>query len=301
MKISVVILNWNGKKYIEKCLGFVLKLEKNNFEIEIIVVDNASTDDSPDLIEQQYKTIKLLRNKENLGYAGGNNVGLKYAIENGADYVLVLNPDTIVDRNLLVELLKTFKKENKVGIVGPKIYFAKGYEYHKDRYEEKDLGKVIFYAGGIIDWDNLLASHRGVDEVDKGQFDQTGETDFVTGCAMMLGTEVISKIGYFDERYFLYWEDSDYCQRAKKAGFELSYEPKGLVWHLDSGSSEVGGDLHDYFITRNRMLFGMSYGSLRAKFALLRESLKLFIFGRKWQKIGIKDYYFQNFGKGSWR
>jgi GT2 family glycosyltransferase len=239
MKIAVVILNWNGKKYIEKCLDSVLKLEKDNFETEIVVVDNASSDGSTELIEQQYKTIKLLKNKENLGFAGGNNVGLKYVFENGSDYILVLNPDTIVDKNLLVELLKSFETERQIGLVSPKIYFAKGYEYHKDRYEEKDLGKVIFYAGGIIDWKNILASHRGVDEVDKGQFDQQGETDFVTGCAMMISKSVIEKIGYFNEKYFLYWEDSDYCQRAKYAGFELWYQPKGIVWHLDSGSSEV--------------------------------------------------------------
>jgi GT2 family glycosyltransferase len=118
---------------------------------------------------------------------------------------------------------------------------------------------------------------------------------------MMISKSVIEKIGYFNEKYFLYWEDSDYCLRAKKAGFKLWYQPKGLVWHLDSGSSEVGGNLHDYFITRNRILFGLSYGSLRAKFALVRESLKLVILGRKWQKIGTRDFYLRNFGKGSWQ
>lgn len=301
MKIAIVILNWNGKKYIEKCLDSVSELRMMNYELRIIVVDNGSIDGSMVLIEKRYKDIEILRSKENLGYAGGNNVGIKYAIENGADYILILNPDTIVDKNLLVELLKPFGTEEQVGLAGPKIYFAKGYEYHKDRYEEKDLGKVIFYGGGIIDWDNILVSHRGVDEVDNGQFDQGCETDFVTGCAMMISKEVINKIGYFDEKYFLYWEDSDYCQRAKNGGFKLWYQPNGLVWHMDSGSSKVGGELHDYFLTRNRMIFGLSYGSLRAKFALVRESFKLLINGRKWQKIGIRDYYLRNFGKGSWR
>jgi GT2 family glycosyltransferase len=93
MKISVVILNWNGKKYIEKCLDSVSELRIMNYELRIIVVDNASSDGSGDLIEQKYKDIKVLKNKENLGYAGGNNVGLKYAVKNGADYLLVLNPD----------------------------------------------------------------------------------------------------------------------------------------------------------------------------------------------------------------
>jgi GT2 family glycosyltransferase len=301
MKISVVILNWNGKNYIEKCLDSVAKLEMDDFEIEIIVVDNASSDGSPELVEKKYPDIKVLKNKNNLGYSGGNNVGLKDAIQNGADYVLVLNPDTLVDKNLLVELLTTFNSGKQIGIVGPKIYFAKGYEYHKERYEEKDLGKVIFYAGGIVDWKNILASHRGVDEVDNGQYEMADDTGFITGCAMMISKEVISKIGYFDEKYFLYWEDNDYCQRARKAGFWLWYQSKGLVWHLDSGSSKVGGELHDYFITRNRMLFGLSYGSLRAKFALVRESFRLLVNGRKWQKIGIKDYYLQHFGKGSWQ
>jgi GT2 family glycosyltransferase len=201
----------------------------------------------------------------------------------------------------VVEMLNIFSTEKQIGIVGPKIFFAKGYEYHKERYGEKDLGKVIFYAGGIIDWKNILASHRGVDEVDKGQYEFADDTGFVTGCAIMISSEVIEKIGYFDERYFLYWEDNDYCQRAREAGFWLWYQPKGLVWHMDSGSSKVGGELHDYFLTRNRMLFGLSYGSVRVKFALIRESLKLLLTGRQWQRIGIKDYYLQHFGKGSWQ
>jgi GT2 family glycosyltransferase len=303
MKVFLIILNFNGKKFISNCLNSVNKLKVENFELKIIVVDNASADGSEKIIESlktKIKNLIFIQNKENLGFAEGNNVGIRYALEDGADYIMILNPDTLVDKNLLIQLIKVAESDKKIGILGPKIYFASGFEYHKERYKDSERGRVIFYAGGEIDWDNVLSKHRGVDEVDKGQYEKIEETDFVTGCAMMIKREVFEKIGFFDKNYFLYWEDSDFCQRAKKAGYKIVYVPLGLVWHLDAGSSKVGGSLHDYYLTRNRLLFGMKYASFRAKFALLRESIKILFFGRKWQKIGIRDFYLGKFSKGSY-
>jgi len=316
MKIFIVILNWNGKKFISGCLDSVGKLETGNWKLEIIVIDNASTDGSVEIINEEWSmvkrkksstishqplAIKLISNQENLGFAEGNNVGIRYALENGADYVLILNPDTIVDRNLLVSLMKVAESDSKISILGSKIYFAPGFEYHKERYKESERGNVIFYAGGKIDWGNVLASHRGVDEVDKGQYDKVEETDFVTGCAMLIKREVLEKIGAFDQKYFLYWEDADFCQRARGADFKIVYAPSAKIYHLDAGSSKVGGPLHDYYLTRNRLLFGMRYAPLRAKLALFRESLKLLLMGRKWQKMGAFDFYRGKFGKGSYQ
>lgn len=300
MKVFIIILNWNGKEFIFKCLDSVLKLKSDHLRLSVVVVDNASTDDSDKIVEERYKGIKILRNQENLGFSGGNNVGIRYALENGADYVLILNPDTIVDQNLAVQLIKVAEKDARIGMISPKIYFAPGYEYHKVRYSELERGKVIFYAGGEIDWENVLDSHRGVDEVEKGQYDEVSETDFATGCAMLVKREVLEKVGVFDPKYFLYREDNDLCQRAKKAGYKVVYAPGGKVWHLNASSSVVGGDLHDYYLTRNRLLFGLRYAPLRTKLALLRESFKILISGRKWQKIGVFDFYRGKFGRGSY-
>jgi len=301
MKVFIIILNWNGKEFILECLDSLKKLQITNYKLQIIVVDNASTDGSVEEIEKRYKDIKILRNKENLGFAEGNNVGIRYVLKNGADYVLILNSDTIIDENLIVQLIKVTKKDPKIGILGPKIYFAPGFEFHKKRYKPEEKGKVIWYAGGKIDWNNVLASHRGVDEVDKGQYDKVEETGFVSGCCLFVKREVFEKIGLFDPKYFLYLEDNDFCQRAKRAGFKVIYAPGGKLWHLNAGSSRVGGPLHDYYLTRNRLLFGMRYAPYRARLALFKESLKLLIFGRKWQKAGVRDFYFRKFGRGSWK
>jgi Predicted glycosyltransferases len=147
---------------------------------------------------------------------------------------------------------------------------------------------------------NILTSHRGVDEVDKGQYDKQRETDFTSGCAMFVRQEVFKKVGLFDKRYFLYLEDVDFCQRARRTGFKVIYTPRARLWHANAASSAVGGPLQDYYITRNRMLFGIRYAPWRTKIALFKESVKLLFAGRQWQRIGIRDFYLRKFGKGSY-
>lgn len=298
-KVFVVILNWNGIKDTIECLSSIRKLEIKNCKLKIVVVDNGSTDNSVEVLKKQ-KGITLLENKENLGFAGGNNVGMKYAVENDADFVLILNNDTIVKEDLLVQLIEAAQYNKKAGVLSPKIYFAKGYEYHKDQYRESERGKVIWYVGGIVDWKNVIGSNYGVDDVDVGQYQESREIDFATGACMFIRRAVIEKIGYFDEKYFLYLEDADYSARAKKAGWKVVFVPKASLWHKVSRSSGIGSALNDYYIARNRMLFGLKYAPMRAKLSLVRESIKLLLDGRKWQKQGIKDFYSSNFGKGSY-
>ncbi len=300
-KIAVIILNWNGKEDTLECLESIQNMEHQVFNLEVIVVDNGSTDNSVDkikkFIDSGKSTIKLLENQRNLGFAEGNNVGIKHALENEADYVMLLNNDTQVDKNLLTELLKAMEENKTVGIVGPKIYFVSGYEYHR-RYKETELGKVIWYAGGMIDWRNVYASHRGVDEVDIGQYDKVEETDFTTGCAMLIKKEVFGQIGFLDEKYFMYLEDVDFCLRAQKAGFKILYKPQGIVWHKNAQSSgQPGSSLQTYYLTRNRLIFGMRYAFLRTKLALLRESIRLY-FKSDVEHQAVSDFFLGRLGKG---
>lgn len=300
MKIGIVLVNYNQNKITRECVDSLSKVDRSNNELEIFIVDNNSRENF-EIKKEDYKNInvKLIKNNENLGFAQGSNIGIKEALNNGNDYVLILNNDTTQDAKFLLNLTSAMKNSS-VGIVSPKIYFSKGREFHKDRYRKSDLGKVIWYAGGILDWNNVLASHRGVDEVDNGQFDKVSNTDFATGCAMLVKREVFDKIGLFDERYFLYLEDLDFSQRVRVAGLEIVFEPRSFIWHYNAASTGgSGSDVQDYFITRNRLLFAMKYASLRTKLALLRESIKLLISGRKWQRVGIRDFYLRRFGKGS--
>ncbi|MFH0864206.1 MAG: glycosyltransferase family 2 protein [Candidatus Gottesmanbacteria bacterium] len=299
-KVFIIILNWNGKKDTIECLESIKNMEHETWNMKPVVVDNGSADGSVNEIEKlrnlELKDLKIIANKTNLGFAEGNNVGIRYALENGADYILFLNNDTIVDQNLVKQLLKVMEENPSVGIAGPKIYFASGFEFHHDRYREEDRGKVIWYAGGIIDWMNVYASHRGVDEVDHGQYNQTMETDFVSGCAMIVRCDVFKRIGLFDKKYFLYWEDNDFCQRAKKKGFKIFYYPPAFLWHKNAASSnKPGSNIHLYYQTRNRLLFGLKYAPWKSKLALFRESIK-FLFEHNICQQAIKDFYLARFG-----
>lgn len=299
-QVFIIILNYNGRHNILQCLSSLKQVEEKSFKKTILVVDNASIDDSVKVISENYPEVKLIVNKENEGFSEGNNIGIRFALSHGADYLLILNSDTITDKNIIEELL-TVASDKTVGVVSPKIYFAKGYEFHKERYKKKDLGKVIWYGGGIIDWNNIIGHHRGVDKVDHGQYDKTEETDYASGCCMLVKKEMFKKIGLFDKRYFLYYEDSDFCKKVKEKGYKIMYQPKAILWHKNAGSAGGSGStLQDYYITRNRLLFGMRFASLRTKLYLIKESLILLIKGRFWQKNAVWDFYHGRFGKGTY-
>lgn len=291
MKVVTVVLSFNSRKYIEDCLRSL----KGN---EVVVVDAGSTDGSSEFIAEKFPELKLIVVKENLGYAGGNNLGIKYALESGADLIWVVNPDIVVAPDALSEAMKAMT--DNVAVVASKVYFAAGFEFHKEKYKKNDLGKVIWYAGADNDWDNVYAKHWGINEVDKGQFNKKKEIGYATGSSMLLRSGVLKKTGLIDEKYFMYYEENDLCQRIKKAGYKLIYAPQSIVRHKVGQAAGIGSGLADYYIARNRMLFGMRWAPWRSKFALIRESVKLLFTGRPWQKIGIRDFYLGKFGKGSY-
>ncbi len=302
-KVFISIINFNGKKNTLECLRSIDNLNMTGIELNVVLIDNASKE-KLDIEEKILKnaSLKIILNEKNLGFSGGHNIGINYALSNNADYIVILNNDTIVDKNLVYELLNAFDKDSNIGIVSPKIYFAKGFEFHKDRYKNEDLGNVLWYAGGDMNWDNVIGSHRGVDEIDKGQYEEQKEIDFSSGCCMAVKKEVFEKVGFLNEKYFLYYEDNDYSQRAKRKGYKIIYTPKAILWHKNAGSAGgSGSNLQDYYITRNRLLFGLAYAPLKARLALLRESFKLLVAGRYWQKRGVLDFYLRRFGKGSYK
>lgn len=294
MKVLTVVLSFNSKKYIGECFDSLSKTKT-----DILVVDGGSSDGSVEFIKG-YPLLKLIETNKNLGYAGGNNVGLKYALENKYDFVWIVNPDIVVDPKALDEALKVMTKDDKTAVVASKVYFASGFEFHKNRYSKKEFGKVIWYAGGENDWKNVFAVHHGINEVDKGQFDKEKEVGFATGSSMLIRCDALKITGIIDEKYFLYYEENDLCQRFRKAGWKLMYAPKSIVWHKVGQAAGIGSALADYYIARNRLLFGMRWAPFKTKLSLIKESFKLLFFGRPWQKIGIRDFYLGKFSKGSY-
>lgn len=285
----VVIVNWNLKADTLECLASLKHLKLTGMKLAVIVVDNASADGSVPAIRQKFPDVIVLENKKNLGFSGGNNIGIDFALKQGADFVWLLNNDTIVDPLALLALIDVVKR-NGADIAGSKIYFYKGREFHRERYQQGEAGRVVWYAGGLIDWQNMYASHRGVDAVDVGQFDEITETDFVTGCSMFVSARVFKAIGRLDERFFLYLEDLDFCLRARLAGFKLFYAPKSLIWHKNAGStSRPGNPLHEYYFTRNRLFIGMRYAPLRTKIALIREAIRFMLTGSGVKRQAVTD------------
>ena len=295
------MINYNGQENTIECLDSLLRLKTDGFELQTIVVDNYP-ENKIKVDVSKYSKIKLrvIFNPVNSGFSGGMNIGIKHALKNGGDYVLIHNNDTFVKEDFLQKLFDFAEKTEKAGIVAPKIYFAKGYEFHKDRYKEEELGHVFWYAGGNMDWKNVIGHHRGVDEIDHGQYDKIEETDFATGCSMLVKSEVFNKVDLLDEAYFLYYEDSDFSKRAKDARYKIYYLPSSVVWHKNAGSTGGSGSkLQDYYITRNRMYFGMKFASTRSKVALLREGVRNILSGREWQKAGAIDYFLGRMGKAT--
>ena len=301
MKISIIVLNWNGSEFISDCLASLQKLSHPQFEVEMVVVDNDSTDSSPDLIRGKFPGIKLIQNDSNLGFAEGNNVGIRYCLQRGSDFVWLVNPDMVAHPSALLELVRSAGRHISGGVFGSKTYFAPGFETHKERYSPKDLGHVLYYAGGHMDWANLMAGHRGVDEVDTGQYDHDVETDFVNGASMFIRSLVLNAAGLLDPRYFLYYEENDFCQRVKRRGWQLIYASQSILWHSNARSTGLGSPLQDYYITRNRLLFGMRYAPVRTKLALARQSMDLYFKGRPWERRAVLDYYTGNLGAGSYQ
>ncbi len=297
-KIFIIILNWNQPKLTIECVESLQKLKiSKDWDVRAVIVDNGSQDDSVSQF-RNHRTKKIhtevMETRSNLGFAGGNNVGMKYAQDKNVDYVMILNNDTIVDSNLLQDLMKRME-DKRVGIASPKIYFAKGYEFHKEKYKKNQTGKVIWYAGGKIDWQNVIGTHSGVDQVDKGQFAKTREIDLATGACIFISRRVFENVGFFDEKYFLYLEDMDFCVRAKKAGFKIVFSPKAILWHKNAVSSGGSGSkVQDYYITRNRLLFAFKYAKPRTKIAVLKQSILWA--GDDIKRRALVDFLTLNFG-----
>ncbi|HEY3294172.1 MAG TPA: glycosyltransferase family 2 protein [bacterium] len=225
-RAGIIVLNWNGLEDTRACLQSLFALEGP--PPRIYVVDNGSTDGSVDVLRREFgERIILIANASNLLYAGGNNVGIERALQDGCTHLLLLNNDTIVDPAMLRELM-TVSDGRGDSILCPKILYAK--EPTK-----------LWYAGGNLSLSRARAGHRGIRETDHGQYDRIEETDWATGCALFGTRRVFETVGLLDESFQLYSEDLDYCLRARSAGFPIVYVPAARVWHKVSAA--IGGNL----------------------------------------------------------
>jgi hypothetical protein len=282
-KVSIIILNWNGKDDTLECLGSLRGLEYGNYEV--IVVDNGSTDGSQEAISRGYPNVKLIKNKENMGFCVGNNTGIRSA---ESDYYLLLNNDTVVDPKFVKQLVLVGESDRKIGILGPKMFFY-------------DRRNVFWFAGGFMKRCHGTV-HRGFNELDAGQYDNVEDMDFISGCALMVKKEVIDKIGLLDEEFFAYYEDVDWCLRARKAGYRVVYVPKSVIWHKCSVAWNRNRGLAAFHGEKNVLLLARknNFGLVYYLFDFLH-LLKLVAvssvrldFGRAKGALGGKMWYLKN-------
>lgn len=232
--VSIIVLNWNGKAYLEKCLA---SLEKQTYSaIEIILVDNASADDSVKFVKERFPKVKIIVNNENLGFAAGNNIGIRAA---QGEYIMVLNNDTEVDSKCVEELVKVMKSSNKIGACATKIlsYFNRG----------------IIDVAGLIIYPDGSARGRGRLETAKNNFNRQEEIFFGSDCAALYRREMLNEIGLYDEDFFAHHDETDLGMRAHWKGWQCIYVPTAIVYHMYSASHGAYSPLKAFLVERNRM------------------------------------------------
>ena len=235
-KIFIIILNFNGHDVLAQCLSSVYQSNYLNFEV--VVVDNNSSDTSLEQAKKSFSRANFIKNSENFGFSKGNNVGIRWALEKFADYVLILNNDTVLEKTTLSELVQAMQKNESAGISSPVILSAKN--------------NSVWFAGGNINWHKMRTSH--VYEI---KSDTPYTSEYISGCAMFVKKDVFKKIGIFDERFFLYYEDADFSMRAKKAGFDLLIIPSTRIRHLEQSNSKNKMKL--YWLVLSGLMFFYTY------------------------------------------
>lgn len=313
-KVAIIILNWNGWRDTIECLESLYQITYPNYEV--IVVDNGSEDDSISQIKrycegkiridsdffkynQANKPIKtveytwneaengidhfnsrliIIKGEKNYGFAEGNNFAMRYALRAlHPDYLLLLNNDTVVESRFLEELVSVGESNEKIGIVGPKVCcYAKP--------------NKIQSAGVMLRWNTGRQKVIGLNEIDTNQFDELNDVDYVTGCALLAKAELIKKIGYLKPEYFAYWEETDWCIRACKAGYRVLCSPKSKIRHKGSSTSGKLSGFHVYYMTRNMFWFMREHATKMQYLSFL-----LYFFGyRLWSISAIYILHYRN-------
>jgi GT2 family glycosyltransferase len=236
--VLIIVLCWNGVELTLSCLESLRRLTYRH--ADVLVVDNASTDGTPAAVRARFQEAIVIENSANLNFTGGNNVGLRYALDHDYEYVLLLNNDTEVAPDLLDAMLAACAEDPTIGVAGPKIYY-----YNRP--------EVIWSAGGLIDWARGRTSMRGLGTVDHGQFDTQVDVDFIPGCALLVRRSALRQAGLLDERFGFYYDEVEWCVRVARARWRIVYVPTGRLWHKIQ--SEPDSPRVTYYMTRNRLLF----------------------------------------------
>jgi GT2 family glycosyltransferase len=295
--VAIIILNWRRLADTLACLDSVHAIDYPS--VIIIVVENGSGDGSAEGIRAAFPNVTLLEQDINYGYAGGNNIGIQYAKTLGADYILLLNNDVEVKPDFLGQMMAVAEEHPFVGIIGPTIYYF-------------DQPEQIWSAGGRVDWVRGEAMMMGLNEMEIGQFGVIPRpVEWITGCALLIKMAVIEQIGSLDERFFAYYEEAEFCLRARRAGWGVVHVPTAKIWHKISSRAREASPQVNYYMSRNRLLFLKLTGAefiawvntlvLDYGIRLINWSINPKWRGKKQQRLAlmqaVMDYFRGRFGK----
>lgn len=261
-KIATIVVNWNLKEETLHCLQSLESINlPSNYGHRVIVVDNGSGDGSKKCIARQFPEFEIISLSSNVGFGTACNQAISWVMnDTSCEYVFLLNNDAFAHPNVLSELIQVAEGNPEAGIFGPKVYY-------------QDRPRTIWYAGARKRWGVLSPTDTGRGEVDSGQFNILREVDYVFGAAMFIRRSVFEQIGLFDEMFFIYLEDMDFCLRAQEAGFSLLFVPQACVWHKGSASTASNAGMREYHLVRSAVYFAKKH----TMFALFIPSLFLWI------------------------
>lgn len=240
--MACVIVNWNGWRHTIMCLQALHSTEYSN--LCVIVVDNGSTDDSVPRIRAEHPDVHLIETGKNLGFSGGNNAGIREAFRRGAEYIWLLNNDTVPAPNALKEMVRRAEADRQIGAVGSVLYYAASPD------------KIQDWGGG---WVNVLLGYCSIasEPPNIGR-----ELDFLTGASMLVRRKVVEELGLMDDRYFLYWEDVEFCFRMRRHGWSLAVAPKAMVLHKVNASTAKNPSVVERYFTTSALRFLAEYSPL---------------------------------------
>ena len=262
-KITIIILNWNGKDDTLTCLSSVTNINYPNYAL--LLVDNGSSDGSIDAICSQFPDVAIIATGKNLGYAGGNNVGIKAALERDTDYLLILNNDTQVDPNLLTRLYEATDRHPPDTVFGPRIFYT----------SQPD---EIWFSSARWNSNKLAYDFIGQGQKESDLPEGDIESDYICGAGLFCSAALMRKVGLFEERFYLVYEESDRCQRARRLGSHCVTVADAKIWHaVASAFGSEESPLRTYFSTRNKLLWAERNLSKLDHFKLLRNSLRVFV------------------------
>lgn len=246
-RVVALVINYNGKDVTLQTLASLVRLDYE--PLDLVVIDNGSSDGSWQAVEEQYPQVTQLEVPENHGISHGMNVGIRHALDQGYDYTLILNNDIEVHPAMVTEMVKLAETDERIGAVGPKAY------YFGDR-------ERLWSTGGILRWAESVTNERGDREMDRGQFDRDEEVDYVNGCAMLVRRAALERTGFWDATYFLGVEDADWCMRMKRLGYTCWYAHRAKLWHMISHSTGVYKPFRTFQTGRSTAIFVRKHAPL---------------------------------------